>query len=869
MNTLVKANVVAYRRRYVAVIAAITIGVAFLTATFYVGTSIKSTLGASVGQTYSKSDVVVQPNVNMQEGDGGKTFSAKQLSKPLEDSSSVSQSLALSSGMMSAELGKLGTQTVLVTGLEGDASLFGQELTEGKDPGLDEITVNKDAATRAGLKVGDQLKIASFGSTEKTFKSLTISGLRADPQDLSGAGYPALQLTSQTAKDLKLGLGVNMLLAKISSGSAADLAPELREQYMALGLLDPTVNTPQEAVSQTVAELSGGTDMLTWVLGAFAGIALVVTVIVVSNTFSVILAQRTRELALLRTLGARRGQIRRMVIGEALIVGLIGGLVGLVLALGVVWGGVAIVSSAFDLPYITFGFAVWPLVVGVIVSLLVTVLASARPAMAATRVSPLAALRPQETVTARSSRGTTRIVIGLLLVICGAVAMYFGVTGSEDTMATSFAAAFIGGLLSFIGVLMLGTLLIPWTVRQMARPFGAQVGGRLAGLNALRHPQRTAAIGTALLLGVTLVVMMMVGATTARSTLNAQLAKQYPVDLLVRGQSSGDIQGAPGADTGAGKKTLNAQDAQKVAGLNGVDNAALIKVVATTPDCVASSKTAGGSAEQCFPVYGANQQILDSVMTDSVVLPKSGSIAVGANAASSSETEITVVGGDGEKHVLPVDKDATAPEGSFLVSGDTLAQLGSTEVPAKALAAAGGDGIWAKADDSVSAGELVQSIVTATNTETNSVSGALPIRQTASTIIDTLLMVVSALLAVAVVIALIGVSNTLSLSVTERTRENSLLRALGLTKRQLRRMLALEAALIAGAAAVLGIVLGSIYGLVGARSATLSMGGFVVSMPWLWILVVLVIAVGAAVLASVLPARRAAKLSPVEGLAVE
>jgi putative ABC transport system permease protein len=151
----------------------------------------------------------------------------------------------------------------------------------------------------------------------------------------------------------------------------------------------------------------------------------------------------------------------------------------------------------------------------------------------------------------------------------------------------------------------------------------------------------------------------------------------------------------------------------------------------------------------------------------------------------------------------------------------------------------------------------------------SSVDGALPIRQAMSQVIDAMLMIISALLAVAVVIALIGVSNTLSLSVIERTRENSLLRALGLKKRQLRGMLALEAGLIAGAAAVLGLILGTIYGAAGAKSALLSLGAFSLGIPWMWLLVVLVVAVGAAVLASVWPARRAAKLSPVEGLAME
>ena len=863
MNSLVKANVVAYRRRYAAVIAAITIGVAFLAATLFVGSSVRATLSASVGQAYQNADVVVSPEFFRAE-DGLKLTPAQAV-EHVKSTAGVEKTLAYENTMFGAELAG-GQESVYVTVTDGDTSLLGAALTQGKAPGVGEATLNASAAAKAGLTVGSTLKVEVLDATGKSVKKqLTVSGLRQDPQDPSSAGYANLQLSKQGAQALGLTFTPGSVLVGVQPGTdTAQLVDQLSAWFSDQGLPWAKVGTSEQMVTDQISQLSGGVDALTWVLGAFAGIALVVTVLVVSNTFSVILAQRTRELALLRTLGARRGQIRRMVLGEALVVGVVGGVLGVLIGTGVVAGGAAVVRAAFNLPYVTFGFTWAPIIAGLLVGILVTVVASLRPALAATRVSPLAALRPSETVTVRSKAGTTRVVIGSLLVLLGASALIYGILprdGGSESFQTSFGMAFLGGLVSFIGVLVLGSLLIPWAVRQLARPFGAKVSGRLAGLNALRHPQRTAAIGTALLLGVTLVALMLVGATSARSTLNAELAKQYPVDLVV--SSSAD---AP----------LAAEVRDAVGQVDGVESTAYLTPVAATNGCAGFGEAESENVSPCAFVMAGNEQELASVGTDGAKVPALGSVAVGEYVFDSSDakpTEVTLSDGAGRTVTAPIDSEAAAPAGRIVMTQATRTQLGLPSALPKlasdSVAIGPGPEVWIKADDSVSAGPLISAVSKAAKVDQGRLDGALPIRQMASQIIDTLLMVVSALLGVAVVIAVIGVSNTLSLSVIERTRENSLLRALGLTKKQLRGMLALEAALIAGAAAVLGLVLGSLYGLAGARAATSAMGGFAPSIPWLWLAVVLVVSVGAAVLASVWPARRAARMSPVEGLAVE
>lgn len=842
MNTLVRSNVIAYRRRYTAVIAAITIGVAFLTATLFVGTSMRATLAASIGQDYQRADLVA--SLDSSEGLTDSAAAAAKLHRQARATHGVDQALVTSTTTGELRTGS-GSVYSSVTVTDGSPGLFGMQLIKGR-AGEAGITLNQATVDSKHLKIGDELTLTVQGQNGEHQHRFTLTGITEDPQSPDGAGLAAVQMSAPTARDAGVIAAPTRLLVSADPGTdLATLGTDLSAVVGHVGLGHPAVQTPDQAVDATVKDFSGGTAALTWVLGAFAGIALVVTVIVVANTFSVILAQRTRELALLRTLGAKRGQVRSMVTGEAAVIGLIGGIIGILLGTGVVWGGTLVLAAALDLPYVSFGPAWWPPVVGLLVGIVVTLLAASRPARAATRVAPLAALRPHDTVTVRSRRGLGRIISGAVLALIGAALLVAGVAGAGG-YGLAFGLAFLGGLISFIGVLLLGTLLVPWAVRQLARPFGGNVAGRLSGLNAVRHPQRTAAIGTALLLGVTLVAMMLVGAQAARSTLNTELAKTMPVDLQVTASGSGH--------------QIGSKQAEAVHRVQGIAEVTVLPVVSTS-GCE--------SDDACTPVYAAQADALESVLTEGAHAPSDGHVAAGENALPDGATKVTLQGQDGQAVTVPVDADATAPESTLLMTSDTATEL-HLDAPSKAEAAsAGGSALWIKANDSVSAGTLLNDVATAADVSSSDVSGALPIRQAASQIIDTLLLVVSALLAVAVVIALIGVSNTLSLSVIERTRENSLLRALGLTKKQLRRMLALEAALIAGAATVLGLILGGIYGLAGAKAATLGIGGFTAALPWGWIVVVLIVAIGAAVLASVWPARRATRLSPVEGLAVE
>ncbi|MGO2633346.1 MAG: ABC transporter permease [Galactobacter sp.] len=860
MSSMIRSNVVAYRRRYTAVIAAIAIGVAFLTTTLLVSSTLRATLGASIGDDYQRSDLVITIADDEGAAPGGER--ADRLLEAIDSTSGVDRTLALNQDSLEASTPS-GTEFVQATVASGDVGLFGQKLDSGVAAGDDAITVSEGTAKALHLKPGSSLTLEGYAENgENTKATLTVSGIREDSSNPMAAGFSTVQVGTQVAKRLGLGTAPEQILVS-TTGNNANVKSALEKVLVEQKLSDSTVQTPDQKTADSVTQFTGGTDVLSWVLGLFAAIALVVTVLVVANTFTVVLAQRTRELALLRTLGAKRSQVRRMVTGESLLIGLVGSVVGVALGVAVVWGGCAVLSPVLDLPYLTFGMNWSAVVVGIVVGVLVTWFASLRPASAATRVAPLAALRPQDTVTAGSKRGRGRIVVGTILAVIGAALLVAGTLGVFGTTG-GLAVAFLGGLISFIGVLMLGTLLIPWAVRMLAKPFGAKVSGRLAGLNALRHPQRTSAIGTALLLGVTLVCMMAAGAQSARSTLNKELAGHFPVDLTVTASANA---GDTGSD-GFSEAQLKAVDAVK-----GVRHVEVAEPTAVVGDCAAATKNQAWGERDCFPVTALSSDALRSVLTTGATLPAEGKVAAGSYAytGDSAPTSVTVVDAKGGKHKVGVDPHAAAPDAEgYVMTQATAKTLGLTSpTAAQAEQAHAGTSLWISASDDVAANDLVKNVTAAAGVDQENINGALPIRQAMSQVIDALLLVVSGLLAVAVVIALIGVSNTLSLSVIERTRENSLLRALGLKKRQLRTMLALEAGLIAAAASVLGIVLGTVYGAAGAKSALASLGVFSLGIPWLWLGVVLVVAVGASVLASVWPARRAAKLSPVEGLATE
>ncbi len=861
-----------HARRFVAVGLAVVLGVAFLSATLMVNATTNASLRESIGASYARADLVVT-------GLDGAPVPADAVA-PLAGLDGVEAAYGQERTYAQLATGAQTSLAALTT--TAPAALENSTVSSGSSPQApEEVLLDAVSAERLGITPGDTVVLDGVPDAQGSPAAgpLRVTGLYAPSPDPSLSGVVQVLASPEVVR------GSNGGTASVRNVQLA-LLPGADEQAVtaaALSVLDEaaaaatadegpagsdpgtfTVRTALEQTTADVAQLSSGGDILTGILLAFAAVAVIVAALVISNTFSVLVAQRTRELALLRCIGAERRQVRTSVLVEAAVVGLVASVLGVLLAVGVM---AALVGLAGRTSFGSFAVLAVPpsaVVIGIGVGVLMTVLAALVPARAATRVAPLAALRPAEPPAAGSRSGRTRLALGLVALLLGGALLAFG------AVTVALVPALVGGALSFLGVILLAPFFVPASVAaigRLARPLG--VPGSLASVNAVRNPARTTASSAALMVGVTLVTMMMVGAQTARTSFDRELEANYAVDLQVTGPGS-----ATATRAEAGRITV---DARTLLAVDGV-----LDAVEVTPVMLTSAEDGELLVYSADPADVAGVLRADGLelMDGEVLAPQSW-----------EQDEVTLDGGNGPA-TLPV----TSTDAAFflpLITTATAEQLGGTPPdalatllgpsldPASAPPEALRDGtlaeyigatFWLRLVDGLdgtAAADLQSEIVTATGVSEYNVSGAVIERLAYNQIIDVMLLIVTALLAVAVLIALIGVANTLSLSVLERRRENSLLRALGLTRGQLRGMLAVEAVLIAGVAALLGSGLGILYGWLGTQSALGGITAVAPAVPIGQIGAVLAVAVAAGLLASVLPARRAARLSPVAGLAAD
>ncbi|MBD7996865.1 ABC transporter permease [Arthrobacter sp. Sa2CUA1] len=823
-------------RRFIAVGVAVLIAVGFLTATLIINASSKASLTQSVGQSFQNADLVVSAGYDDESG----TFAVldEKTADLARGMDGVADTYTVLASSVAVRDGR-GTSYAVLTNIPADESLLPVAVVKGSLPAAaGDVAIDKQTADRRGIDLGSVLPVMSADDLAGAETPLTVTAIVEASSNPSMMGNAQLYAVDQTAAPFATtGFGYDSIQLALAEGaSVQEVQTALTEAIADAGIRAVTVRTVEEQTTELMAGFTGGQDSLTVILLAFATVALLVCALVVSNTFSVLVAQRTRELALLRCIGAGRSQIRRSVLVEALLVGVVSSIAGVLAAVGLVAAIIAYLQALPESGFATLDVPPLAVVAGMAAGVILTVLAALVPARAATAVAPLAALRPAEEVRAGTRKGRVRLAAGLVLAAAGAALLAFGAYDGDLLIALP------GGILSFVGILMCSTLFIPPLVRAvgfLASPLG--VPGKLAAVNAVRNPQRTSATASALLIGVTLVVMMMTGAATARNAFDDTLAGEFPVDVTIRGA-------IPVESPFTGK------DAAAAAAVANVDRAAFLPLAGL----------AGGEEE--IPVYALDAA--DSpVLQDASMVPGEGTIMMPQGTEAKT---VTVRGASGDLELDVV----TSSSRYFpaLVSAETARTLGGVpdqQAPEQFQAQ---PMLWLSVADGLNTSgilDLQSGLAEALNIEDYQITGSVIERAAFEQVIDVLLMVVTGLLGVAVVIALVGVANTLSLSVLERTRESSLLRALGLTKRQLRGMLALEAVLIAGVAALFGIALGAVYGWLGAQSALGSFANVVPALPWAQLGGVLAVALVAGLGASLLPARRAARLSPVAGLAAD
>ncbi|WP_026530897.1 ABC transporter permease [Haematomicrobium sanguinis] len=853
------AQLNAHKRRFIAVTLAVMLGVGFLSATLLVRSSTEATLEASIGAAYPTGAVIVEGNPDL--GNQPQRDTLEKIRALPSVGSAASQPGTVSTVQS-------GTTDIVATvrSVPEDPALRTVKMVSGELPSADsQIVIDKRTADQYSIATGDVLSIpvysagpgtSSAAQAQGQLLNYTVTGIAETTSDPRLGVFGMVHMSESgmsrfSGDSAPIG---TILVAPAAGVNADQLAAEIQT---AIGP-DYTSRTSQAQTAADVAAFSGGSDQLTPILLLFAGLALVVTMLVISNTFSVLVAQRTRELALLRTLGAQGSQVQRSVLVEALIVGLLASVLGVLLAIGTVAALIAWAQSNPDFAFATLRLDTWALTVPIAVGVLITVIAASIPARRATRIAPLAALRPVEEATLKTRAGRTRLTVGVIATLVGLALLALG------WLSGMLVIAFFGGLISFVGILMAAQLFMPGAIAGVGKLLGKTgVPAKLAALNSVRNPGRTTATATALLIGATLVSMMIVGAQTAKSTMDTALKGKFPVDLSISiplDNGTGTNNGMPGVRTM--EKAL--ADAQTLRGIEGITGAAVLQPVGQL-------NLQGGSAEDSQytePLYVLNDSDA-SILNDSAIDISKPVIWASYGTPASSAT---VTGTSANPGSIPLEMTSSNTFG-FVMGQGAAAKIGLTPEAAQPTPeSANSTQIWVKTAPGASTNEIMelrQTIADTINVPAGAVSGAVIERALFMQIIDVLLLIVLALLAVAVVISIIGVANTLSLSVLERTQENALLRALGLTRGQLRGMLALEALLISVVSAALGMVLGGIYGAVGAGTALVELGTPVITVPWAQFGLILLVAVLAGLLASLMPARRAARLSPVQGLATE
>ncbi|MGM1057706.1 ABC transporter permease [Saccharothrix sp. Mg75] len=713
------------------------------------------------------------------------------------------------------------------------------DLVDGRYPtGDDEIAVDERTAKTADLAVGEPVTLLGDGDRERVFRVVGTYTQGVSQVQVSGTDHVVLTADALRSFDPEQ-RPYEVVVAAAPGVTQQQVLDDVRA---AIGGTDFGFRTGEQLTEETLRSVASQAAEFTSVLLVFALIALIVAAMVIYNTFTILVAQRTRELALMRCVGASRGQVFRGVLAEALVMGLVASVLGLVAGLGVSALLQQVIGSIGDGGGAPVRLPVAPTTVlaAFAVGTLVTVLAAVLPARKATRVAPVAALRSQPDSGEEVKRtGVLRVLTAGLFAAVGvtAVVVGVGIDGEEASMLVSGA----GTMALLAAVIVLGPLLVGPVNRVLGVLPRALFGvpAKLASANAGRNPRRTAATTAALIIGVTIVALVTVVANSAKETANAQIDQRMPADYTV---------------------TSSVYDRSLPQGL--ADD------LAKVPEVEAIAPTTAVYGDRAY-FTGIPRDAVGDLFRPVV---KSGSLADLADGTVAVRDEYATQAGLSVGSTLTVEPTEGGETQSLrviaVVSGNGLSDGLMTLETSRRFprATEGYDSILIKLRDGAANGrEAVEKVTDASPLAV--LDSAAETKAQLNRQLDQVLGFIWALIGLAVVIALFGIANTLTLSVLERTRESALLRALGLTRGQLRLMLVVESVLMAVMGAAIGLVLGVGFGWVVVEAASTDTVAIDLVVPFGQIGVMLAGAVVAAVLAAALPARRAARTSVIAGIA--
>ncbi|MEV5430813.1 FtsX-like permease family protein [Streptomyces sp. NPDC052701] len=723
------------------------------------------------------------------------------------------------------------------------------ELTSGRAPrGPAEALIDAETAGRAEVRIGDTLTVIAAPGSFRVEVVGIVTFTTANP------GVALLLLDTPTAQSRLLGdpEAATGISVDAADGVSDDLLK--RRVAAALGPGAYDCRTAAEQAKSDVEQLGGFLDVVKYVMLGFAGVAVLVGVFLIVNTFSMLIARRTRELGLLRALGADRRQVRRSVLTEALLLGLAGSTLGLAAGVGLAVGLIELMSLVgTDLRSTEMVIGWGTPVAAYAVGIGVTFVAAYLPARRAAGVSPMAALADAEVAgVGRPLR--LRAVAGTAVGAAGAAAL----AGCAAATRTATAASLLGlgVVLTLVAAVVAGPLLVRPVIRVLGAAFPALFGaiGRMSRRNALRNPRRTGATASALMVGLALVGGMSVASASMTVSFDRQIDKTLGADFVVQNTNFVPF---PREVTDAVRGTE---------GVGLVVRSRFTPVAVRLPDGDRVETTAAGYDPRLDDV--AN---ITYAQGDTAGALAGGRIAMDRDFAREHGVRLgTVVpvefqGGRRAELAVGALTDQESAEG-FGIRGGLYFGLATLERHApggqdsvlyvNASPGTGPDDLRAALGRTLDAYPQVQ------------VRDLADYKDLVRDQIAVLLYLVYALLGMAIVIAVLGVVNTLALSVVERTREIGLLRAIGLARRQLRRMIRLESVVISVFGAVLGLALGLVWG-VCAQQVLALQGMTALAIPWGTIVAVVVGSAVVGVVAALLPAARASRMNVLAAVAHE
>lgn len=833
---------------------AIVLGVAMVSGTFVLTDTIKSAFTSVFTQAYRNADAVITGKSAISaNNNNGNSPTVPSLPASLLTRVRALPQVGLASGSISDQAQLVGRDGKVISsggapGLAFSYSPDGQHfnplvLTSGNWPtAAGDVDIDASTASKHNYSVGDDIGIVARGPVQHfrivgTVKFASVSSLGGATMAIFTLPEAQLLFHKRSAYD-------QINVAAKSGISPAQAVAAIQP------LLGPSaqVKTGQAQAQQATKDTAGFLNIFQDFLLAFGGIALFVGSFVIANTLSITIAQRTRELATLRTLGATRRQVLSSVMLEAFVIGTLASIVGLFLGLLLAKGLNSLLNSfGIDLPQAATVFKTRTIIVALAVGIVITMLAALRPAMRATRVAPIAAAREGALLPpSRWAKYGTQAAYGT--VIAAVALMLIGLLVGSLSTGVRLLAVGIGAVALFIGVSMLAPQLVPPLVRVLGWPASRMGGsaGKLAQGNSSRNPARTASTASALMIGLALVTLVGVLAAGLRTGFKTNVNKAFVADYAITATNNFSPIGLSSEQAATRVPGVTA-----VVGIRAGDGKAFgsnVNVTGVPPNASQAIKVDWTHGNQAVPAQlGASGAFVDKAYA------KAQHLSVGSPLSLETPTgrflHLTLTG-------ISNPPQGASPYGDISISQSLF------------------DRVYQNPQNLYSFVNMQGGVTTANTNTLNAALAGFPDAklQTKSQFINnqlsgltTLLNLLYVLLSLSIVVSLFGIVNTLVLTVFERTRELGMLRAVGMSRRQVRRMIRHESVITALLGAAFGIPLGIL--LAALIGAAINFGTFTVPVGTL--IVFVIAAVIAGLIAAIWPARRAGKLNVLQALSYE